>query len=151
MTKQKTEPARRPTDDADAVRREAIALLRGDIGLTDNLKIDLVSTLRLAIDAHHARAMAGERVDLAQLLVAEERLRAILPAARPLPDSKQAEHDAHQAAIAPVIQRRSLEWQETEMIERDDTDFEPWPGRSKTRSRAGGTLGGTNARGSVSQ
>jgi hypothetical protein len=94
-------PARR-TDD-DAVRAEAIALLRGDIGLTDNLRIDTVATLRMAIDAHHERAMAGEKVDLGQLLAAEERLRSLLPPARQLPDSKQAEHERHQAAIAPVI------------------------------------------------
>jgi hypothetical protein len=105
MTKPTTEqPARRPaTDDTDAVRREAIALLRGDVGLTDNLKIDLVATLRMAIDAHHARAQAGEKVDLAQLLAAEERLRTLLPPARAPADTKLTEHQRHQAAIAPVI------------------------------------------------
>ena len=105
MTKRKPPPEKpRPkTDDADAVRAEAIALLRGDVGLTDNLKIDLVSTLRMAIDAAHARASAGERVDLAQLLAAEERLRSLLPPARPLPDTKLTEHQRHQAAIAPII------------------------------------------------
>jgi hypothetical protein len=104
MTKPTTEsrPVRQ-TDDADAVRREAIGLLRGDVGLTDNLKIDTVATLRMAIDHHHARAMAGEKVDFGQLLQAEERLREILPPARQLPDTKLAEHQRHQAAIAPVI------------------------------------------------
>jgi hypothetical protein len=106
MTKRKpttesSRPARR-TDD-DAVRREAIALLRGDIGLTDNLRIDTVATLRMAIDAHHERAMAGEKVDFAQLLAAEARLREILPPARQLPDSKLAEHQRRQAALAPII------------------------------------------------
>jgi hypothetical protein len=109
MTKRKKptehqQPARRPaTDDVDAVRAEAIALLKGDRGLTDNLQIDLVSTLRMAIDAAHARASAGERVDLAQLLVAEERLRSLLPPARALPDTKLAEHQRRQAALQPVI------------------------------------------------
>jgi hypothetical protein len=88
--------------DAEAVRREAVALLRGDIGLTDNLRIDTVATLRMALDNHHERAMAGEKVDLGQLLQAEARLREILPPTR-APDSKQAEHQRHQAAIAPVI------------------------------------------------
>jgi hypothetical protein len=103
MTERRFEKRRQPTTDADAVRREAVALLRGDIGLTDNLRIDTVATLRMAIDGHHERAMAGERVDLAQLLAAEERLRTLLPPARPLPDSKLAEHQRRQAAIAPVI------------------------------------------------
>jgi hypothetical protein len=57
----------------------------------------------MAIDAAHARASAGERVDLAQLLAAEERLRSLLPPARPLPDTKLTEHQRHQAAIAPII------------------------------------------------
>jgi hypothetical protein len=98
------QPAGRPTiDDVDAVRAEAIALLAGDRGLTDNLQIDLVSTLRMALDNHHARAQAGEKVDLGQLLAAEERLRSLLPAARAPADTKLSEHQRHQAAIAPVI------------------------------------------------
>jgi hypothetical protein len=109
MTKRKKptehqQPARRPTtDDTDAVRAEAIALLAGDIGLTDNLRIDTVATLRMALDHHHARAMAGEKVDLAQLLAAEERLRSLLPPARPLPNTKLAEHQRREKAVAPII------------------------------------------------
>jgi hypothetical protein len=111
MTKRKptTESSRPARHTDDAVRAEAIALLQGDIGLTDNLRIDTVATLRMALDHHHARAQAGEKVDLAQLLAAEERLRSLLPAARPLPDTKLTEHQRQQAAIAPVIKHvRSL-------------------------------------------
>jgi hypothetical protein len=89
--------------DAEAVRAEAVALLRGDIGLTDNLKIDTVATLRMAIDAHRERAMAGEKVDLGQLLQAEERLRSLLPPARAAADAKLSEHQRREAALAPVI------------------------------------------------
>jgi hypothetical protein len=104
MTKRKPPPEPRPKpDDADAVRREAVALLAGDRGLTDSLRIDTVAVLRAALDHHHARAMAGEKVDLSQLLTVEERLRSLLPPARPLPDTKLTEHQRHQAAIAPVI------------------------------------------------
>jgi hypothetical protein len=107
VTKRKAKPTeRRPArqpDDTEAVRAEAIALLRGDRGLTDNLQIDLVATLRMALDNHHARAQAGERVDLAQLLAVEERLRALLPPARPLPNTALVEHQRRQAALAPII------------------------------------------------
>jgi hypothetical protein len=104
MPKQKTErrPARQP-DDAQRARREAAALLRGDVTLSDELRLDTIMALRAAIDNANDRASTGERVDLAQLLVAEERLRAILPPARPLPDNKLAEHQRREAAIAPVI------------------------------------------------
>jgi hypothetical protein len=105
MTKKKPPPEKpRPkTDDAERSRREAAALLRGDVALSDELRLDTIMALRAAIDNANDRASAGERVDLAQLLVAEERLRSILPPAAPLPSSKLAEHQRHQAAIAPVI------------------------------------------------
>ena len=104
MTKPTTEKRRQPTtDDAQRSRREAAALLRGDVALSDELRLDTVMALRASIDNANDRAMRGERIDLAQVLQAEERLRAILPPARPLPDNKLAEHQRRQAAIAPVI------------------------------------------------
>jgi hypothetical protein len=114
MTKRKPtehqQPARRPaTDDVDAVRREAVLLLAGDRGLTDALRIDTVATLRMALDAYHARAQAGEKVDLVQLLACEERLRSFLPPARAPADTKLTEHQRHQAAVEPIIKyARSL-------------------------------------------
>ena len=104
MTKPTTEKRRQPTtDDAQRSRREAAALLRGDVALSDELRLDTIMALRASIDNANDRAMRGERIDLAQVLQAEERLRAILPPARPLPDNKLAEHQRRQAAIAPVI------------------------------------------------
>jgi hypothetical protein len=104
MTKPTTEKRRQPTtDDAQRSRREAAALLRGDVALSDELRLDTIMALRASIDNANDRAMRGERIDLVQVLQAEERLRAILPPARPLPDNKLAEHQRRQAAIAPVI------------------------------------------------
>ena len=104
MTKPTTEKRRQPTtDDAQRSRREAAALLRGDVALSDELRLDTIMALRASIDNANDRAMRGERIDLAQVLQAEERLRAILPPARPLPDNKLAEHQRRQAALAPVV------------------------------------------------
>jgi hypothetical protein len=105
MTKRKSTTEGRPArhaDDAEA-RREAVALLRGDVALSDELRLDTIMALRASIDNANDRAMRGERIDLAQVLQAEERLRAILPPARPLPDNKLAEHQRRQAALAPVL------------------------------------------------
>jgi hypothetical protein len=104
MTKPTTEKRRQPTtDDAQRSRREAAALLRGDVALSDELRLDTIMALRASIDNANDRAMRGERIDLVQVLQAEERLRAILPPARPLPDNKLAEHQRREAALAPVI------------------------------------------------
>jgi hypothetical protein len=100
-TTESGQPARHADD--DAARREAVALLRGDRGLTDNLRIDTIATLRLTLDHYHTRAQSGEKVDLASLLACEERLRSLLPPARAPADTKLAEHQRGQQALAPVI------------------------------------------------
>jgi hypothetical protein len=85
-----TEP--RPDDSAQA-RREACQLLGLDadnLSPADTLRCDLVSSLRLCVDAERAAVLSGNSADLGKLNVAVASLIALLPG-RELPEPKPAD------------------------------------------------------------
>jgi hypothetical protein len=78
-------------DDRAQARREAAQLLGVDIehlSPADNLRVDMVSSLRLVIDAEQAAVLSGNQADLGKLNVAVASLIALLPGqklAEPVP------------------------------------------------------------------
>jgi hypothetical protein len=69
-------------DDRTQARLEAAALLGVDIerlSAADNLRVDMVSSLRLVIDAEQAAVLSGNQADLGKLNVAVASLIALLP------------------------------------------------------------------------
>jgi hypothetical protein len=69
-------------DDRAQARREAAQLLGVDIehlSPADNLRVDMVSSLRLVIDAEQAAVLSGNQADLGKLNVAVASLIALLP------------------------------------------------------------------------
>jgi hypothetical protein len=83
-----TEPR---NDDRSQARREAAALLNVDIdhmSPVDGLRVDMVSALRLVIDAEQASVLSGGSADLGKLNVAVQSLIALLPG-RELPAESQ--------------------------------------------------------------
>jgi hypothetical protein len=69
-------------DDRSRARREACALLGVDIdhlAPADGLRVDMVSSLRLVIDAEQAAVLSGNQADLGKLNVAVQSLIALLP------------------------------------------------------------------------
>jgi hypothetical protein len=74
-----TEPR---SDDRIQARREAATLLGVDVehlSPADNLRVDMVSALRLVIDAEQASVLDGGQSDLGKLNVAVQSLIALLP------------------------------------------------------------------------
>jgi hypothetical protein len=95
-----TEPR---NDDRSQARREAATLLGVDIDRlspADGLRVDMVSALRLVIDAEQASVLSGSSADLGKLNVAVQSLIALLPG-RELPEPES--RDDHEAAIAPLL------------------------------------------------
>jgi hypothetical protein len=77
-------------DDRAQARREAAALLAVDIehlSPADNLRVDMVSALRLVIDSEQASILSGNSADVARLNVAVASLIALLPNSK-LPEPK---------------------------------------------------------------
>jgi hypothetical protein len=77
-----TEPR---SDDRAQARREAAALLGVDIehlSPADNLRVDMVSALRLVIDSEQASILSGGSADLGKLNVAVQSLIALLPGSK---------------------------------------------------------------------
>jgi hypothetical protein len=71
------------SDDRLQARREAATLLGVDVdhlSAADGLRVDMVSSLRLVIDAEQAAILAGGQADLGKLNVAVQSLIAMLPA-----------------------------------------------------------------------
>ena len=69
-------------DDRAQARREAAILLGVDIehlSAADGLRVDMVSSLRLVIDAEQAAILTGNSADLAKLNIAVQSLIALLP------------------------------------------------------------------------
>jgi hypothetical protein len=104
----KRKPPPKPTDDAERAAVEASLLL--DLGRdlsrlspAERLKVDLVSTLRLVLDNAGEVALEGGSTDIGKLVVAVEHLTRLLPAAREPTRSKRDEHEAREAAIAPLV------------------------------------------------
>jgi hypothetical protein len=81
----------KPTN--DAARAEAAILLGIDIdhlSAADGLRVDMVSALRLVIDAEQATVLSGGSADLAKLNIAVQSLIALLPG-KALPEPAPAE------------------------------------------------------------
>jgi hypothetical protein len=80
-------------DDRAAARREAATLLGVDVehlSPADNLRVDMVSSLRLVIDHEQANVLSGNSADLGKLNVAVQSLIALLPG-HELPEPKPAD------------------------------------------------------------
>jgi hypothetical protein len=92
-------------DDRAQARREAATLLGVDIDRmspADGLRVDMISALRLVIDAEQANVLSGNQADLGKLNVAVQSLIALLPG-RELPAPEQRDdHDDREAMIAPL-------------------------------------------------
>ena len=89
------------SDDHQRSRQEAALLLRLDptnLSPADELKCDLISTLRLSIDSAQADALEGRAADLGRLIVATESLVKLLPSERP----EANRPDDTEAMIAPL-------------------------------------------------
>ena len=97
----------RNNDDRSQARREAAALLGVDIdhlSAADGLRVDMISALRLVIDAEQATVLDGGSADLGKLNVAVQSLIALLPGRElPAPESQREDREAHEAAIAPLL------------------------------------------------
>jgi hypothetical protein len=82
-----------PNDDRAQARREAAQLLGVDVehlSPADNLRVDMVSSLRLVVDAEQANILSGNSADVARLNVAVASLIALLPG-KALPEPKPAD------------------------------------------------------------
>jgi hypothetical protein len=83
----------RNNDDGSQARREAAALLGVDIdhmSPADGLRVDMISALRLVVDAEQASILSGGSADLGKLNVAVQSLIALLPGrALPEPESSR--------------------------------------------------------------
>jgi hypothetical protein len=69
-------------DDRSQARREAAILLGVDIehlSPADSLRVDMISSLRLVIDAEQATVLSGGSADLAKLNIAVQSLIGLLP------------------------------------------------------------------------
>jgi hypothetical protein len=91
-------------NDRSQARREAATLLGVDIermSPADGLRVDMISALRLVIDAEQAAVLDGNQADLGKLNVAVSSLIALLPG-RELPEPESSRED-HEAAIAPLL------------------------------------------------
>jgi hypothetical protein len=100
-----TEPR---NDDRAQARREAAALLGVDIerlSPADNLRVDMVSALRLVIDSEQASVLDGGSADLGKLNVAMQSLIALLPG-RELPEPASNREDPREAMWATYKQMR---------------------------------------------
>jgi hypothetical protein len=100
-----TEPR---NDDRAQARREAAALLGVDIerlSPADNLRVDMVSALRLVIDSEQASVLDGGSADLGKLNVAVQSLIALLPG-RELPEPASNREDPREAMWATYKQMR---------------------------------------------
>jgi hypothetical protein len=85
----------RNNDDRSQARSEAAALLNVDINdmsPADGLRVDMVSALRLVIDAEQANVLSGGSADLGKLNVAVQSLIALLPG-RELPAPSESHPD----------------------------------------------------------
>jgi hypothetical protein len=85
-------------DDRSQARREAAALLGVDIdhlSPADGLRVDMVSALRLVIDAEQANVLSGGSADIAKLNIAVSSLIALLPG-RELPAPSEQHGDPRQ-------------------------------------------------------
>jgi hypothetical protein len=91
-------------DDRSQARREAAALLNVDVdhlSPADGLRVDMISALRLVIDAEQASVLSGGSADIGKLNVAVSSLIALLPGRElPKPESQREDHDA---AVAPLL------------------------------------------------
>jgi hypothetical protein len=80
------------SDDLLRSREEAALLLRLDpqnLSPADELKCDLIATLRLSIDSAQADALEGRAADLGRLIVATESLVKLLPSEPPKPEANR--------------------------------------------------------------
>src|SRR3984893_10191127 len=85
-------------DDRSQARREAAALLNVDVdhlSPADGLRVDMISALRLVIDAEQASVLSGGSADLGKLNVAVQSLIALLPG-RELPEPESQREDPRQ-------------------------------------------------------
>jgi hypothetical protein len=97
------------SDDLQRSRAEAALLLRLDpqnLSPADELKCDLISTLRLSIDSAQADALEGRAADLGRLIVATESLVKLLPSETPKP---AANHDADPRQVMWEIYKQMRE------------------------------------------
>jgi hypothetical protein len=85
------------------LRAETIGLLGFAEPLTTaaSVKVELVTSLRLALDTLTAKQLAGEHVDTAKLLSAAEALERLLPS---LAEQQEAEDQSAQAALLQIIE-----------------------------------------------
>jgi hypothetical protein len=102
-----TEPR---SDDRAQARREAATLLGVDIehlSPADNLRVDMVSALRLVIDSEQATVLDGNSADLGKLNVAVQSLIALLPGqALPEPASNREDPRAYMWRTYLEMRRR---------------------------------------------
>ena len=96
-----------PTNDA-AARREAAELLDLDperLCASDRLKVDLVCSLRAAVDYANAGLIGGNSADLSRLVSAVEQLTKLLPA-RQLEPPEPTRSDPREALLQMIMQAR---------------------------------------------
>jgi hypothetical protein len=96
-----------PTNDA-AARREAAELLDIDperLCASDRLKVDLVCSLRAAVDYANAGLIGGNSADLSRLVSAVEQLTKLLPA-RQLEPPEPTRSDPREALLQMIMQAR---------------------------------------------
>jgi hypothetical protein len=97
-----------PRDDRSQARSEAAALLGVDINdmsPADGLRVDMVSALRLVIDAEQANVLSGGSADLGKLNVAVQSLIALLPG-RELPAPADLHSDPRQIMFEIYMKMR---------------------------------------------
>jgi hypothetical protein len=100
-----TEPR---SDDRAQARREAAALLAVDIehlSPADNLRVDMVSALRLVIDSEQASILSGGSADLQKLNVAVASLIALLPGSK-LDEPASSRPDPRKAMLETYLGMR---------------------------------------------
>jgi hypothetical protein len=105
-------------DDLAKSRAEAAALLGLDVARplcpADALRVDLVSTLRLTIDAASANVLEGGSADVGRLVGAVEQLQKLLPRASTEPEARRS--DPRKALLELIMQQRERDGVPTEGI-----------------------------------
>jgi hypothetical protein len=96
-------------DDFQRARTEASRLLgftnAENLSAADNLKVDLVTSLRAVVDDASASVLEGNQTDLGKLVVAVEHLTKLLPQNQE-PASRGADPRAHMWAVYSEMRRR---------------------------------------------
>jgi hypothetical protein len=140
------------SDHPDAVlykrlRAETIELLGLDpdnLGTAASVKVDLVASLRLALDNFTAQQLAGEKIDTARLLSAAEALERLLPREASFNREVHESHSARTKLTALLDQLGEvIESDKAERIENLEAEVEELKATISGKDAAILALGGT--------